>query len=106
MNPSVGRLPTFLLHLGPQVTRTKSDTSDLFDKQSGTVRSPREQLEKRIAASLRRCGKSRAAQDMNAFVRKYRDKSTALLAKIFSELPRVNGQPNLDALGDPNEIVN
>lgn len=106
VNPSVEGIPSFLLHLSPQVTLTKSDTSDFFDKQSGTVRSPREQLEKRIAASLRRRGKPRAAQDMNAFARKNREKSTALLAKKLSELPRVNGQPNLAALGDPNEIVN
>ncbi|MEI1284326.1 hypothetical protein [Rhizobium aouanii] len=106
VNPSIEGVPSFLLQLSPQVTLTKNDTSDFLDQRSGTVRTWREQLEKRIAASLRRRGQPRAAQDMNAFVRKSLEESTALLAKKLSELPHVDGQPNLAALGDPNEVAN
>jgi len=106
VSPSIEEVPSSLLHLSPQVTLTRSNTSDFLDQRSGTVRSTREQLEKRISDSLRQRGQSRARQDMNAFAMKNQETLIALLIKKLTELPHENGQPNLAALGNPIEIAN
>ncbi len=105
VNPSIEGVPAFLLHLSPQVTLTKSDATDFLDQRSGTTRSLLEKLEKRVASSLRRRGQPRAGQDMNAFARENQKRIAELLVKKLSELPHVNGQPDLTGLGDPSEVA-
>lgn len=105
VNPSLNDIPSFLLHLAPQVKLTKSDTTDFLDLMSGTVRSRREQLQKRVAVALRQRGKTRAAQDMNDFAKKEKDRYAALLTSKLSGLGLMNGHLDLTALGDPSEIA-
>ena len=47
VSPIVGEVPSFLLHLSPQLVVTKNTATDYLDSQAGIVRSPREQREKR-----------------------------------------------------------
>ena len=105
VDPFIDNVPAFLLHLSPQVTLTKSDTTDFLDQRAGITRSRFERLEKRLAATLRRRGKQRAAQNLEAFARKNQDKVIEILVKKLSELPHINGQPDLTSLGHPAEVA-
>lgn len=89
VDPFIDNVPAFLLHLSPQVTLTKSDTTDFLDQRAGITRSRFERLEKRLAATLRRRGKQRAAQNLEAFARKNQDKVIEILVKKLSELPHI-----------------
>jgi hypothetical protein len=57
VNPNMGEVPPFLLHLRPQMKITGSGATDYLDSQAGIVRTPRQKLEKRLAAVARSLGK-------------------------------------------------
>ena len=62
VSPVAKDVPSFLLHLSPQVMVKQSDATDYLDSQAGIVRSPREKAEKRLAAVLRSLGRGRATR--------------------------------------------
>jgi hypothetical protein len=103
VDPFISNTPAFLLHLSPQITLTRSDATDFFDERAGIVRSNREQLEKRVAAALRRMGKVQSTLAMRAFSEKKSKRFATLLAAKLRGLPHLNGEIDEEALGDPVE---
>jgi len=105
VNPSADGIPAFLLHLSPQVIVTKSDTTDFFDQEAGIVRSPREALEKRLGAFLRKLDRERAAKKIAAVAKKTKERAANMLRAKLKELPVTNGRPDFSKLGDPAEVA-
>jgi hypothetical protein len=105
VSPNAQEVPSFLLHLSPQVAVTKSGATDYLDRQAGIVRSPCEKLEKRLVSVLRSLGKERASKAIASFISEDRERiSRALLAKLQS-LPLVDGRPDFSAIGDPTALA-
>ncbi len=105
VSPNAQEVPSFLLHLSPQVALTPSGATEYLDRQAGIVRSPREQLEKRVASVLRSRGRERANKEIASFISQDRERiSREFFAKLAS-LPLVDGQPDVSAIGDPIELA-
>jgi hypothetical protein len=101
----MGEVAPFLLHLSPQVKITPSGATDYLDNQAGIVRTPREKLEKRLMAVARSLGKERFQQAVAAFMNQDRERmSRGFIAKLEA-LPRVHGQPDLSAIGNPSDLA-
>jgi hypothetical protein len=105
VSPSARDVPSFLLHLSPQIALTAQSATEYFDTKAGIVRSAREQLEKRIGSILRSRGKERANRDIASFISQDQARiSQELLAKLVG-LPLVDGRPDMSAIGDPSELA-
>jgi hypothetical protein len=99
------KIPSFLLHLSPQVTLTRSSATDFLDHQANIVRSETEVLEKRFATALRTLGKTRSTDTLNTFTRQNTEQIVATLFARLEQLPKVDGKPDLRSLGEPTEIA-
>jgi hypothetical protein len=104
VNPLIEGVPPFLLHLSPQVTLTKSDTTEFLDQRSGIKRSSLDKLKKQLATTLRRRGKQRAAQNIDDFRNMNQKRIAEFISQKVSELPHVNGRPDLAGLGDLGKL--
>ncbi|KJC36798.1 hypothetical protein UB31_35690 [Bradyrhizobium sp. LTSP849] len=101
VSPDARDAPAFLLHLVSQVQITAAAATDWLDNRAGIVRTSRERLERRIGENLRKLGKERGAEGLNAFIRLHRDQAAKGLAEKLRSLPVIDGQPDVAALGDP-----
>lgn len=105
VSPNAQGVPSFLLHLSPQVAFTPSSATEYLDRQAGIVRSLYEQLEKRVASVLRSRGRERANKEIGSFISQDQERiSREFLAKLAS-LPLVDGQPDVSAIGDPTQLA-
>jgi hypothetical protein len=105
VSPDAQDVPSFLLHLSPQVTLTPLSATEYLDRQAGISRSPRERLEKRVASVLRSRGRERANKEIASFISQDRERiSREFLARLAS-LPLVDGQPDVSAIGDPIQVA-
>ncbi len=105
VSPNIREVPSFLLHLAPQITLTQSSATRYFDGQAGIVRSRRENLEWRLVTAFRSLGREKVAQEIASFANLDRERMTqGLIAKLQS-LPIVGGAPDLGALGDPAAVA-
>ena len=105
ISPSAKDVPNFLLHLVPQVAVTSSSATDYFDRQGDIVRSPREQLEKRVASILRSLGKERANNTLVSFFKKDHERTSQEFAAKLGSLPLHEGRPDVSAIGDPAKLA-
>lgn len=105
VSPDAKDVPSFLLHVGPQVRITPSVATDYLDARGGIVRTRREMLEKRVGTLLRSFGKERAHEAIVAFAQANIHRAgQSLLAKLEA-LPLVNGKPDVSGIGDPAEVA-
>jgi hypothetical protein len=101
VDPFAKGVPSFLLHLSPQVSVAKNDATDYLDAKAGIERSNREKLEKRVVLRVRSFGQSERGRWWNAFLQRRNQRmSEALLAKLKT-LPATNGKPDLSSIADP-----
>ena len=101
VDPFAKGVPSFLLHLSPQVIVPKNDATDYLDAKAGIERSNREKLEKRVVLRIRSFSQSERGRWWNAFLqRRSQLMSEALLAKLKT-LPATNGKPDLSSIADP-----
>ncbi|MCW5692308.1 MAG: hypothetical protein KIT48_08085 [Pseudolabrys sp.] len=105
VSPGARDIPSFLLHLSPQVKLTAQTATDYLDSYAGIKRSRIENLEKRANGMLRALGKKRAKKKMAAYHAAERERAgRALLAKLQS-LPLKDGKPDVSSIGDPIETA-
>jgi hypothetical protein len=103
VSPGARDIPSFLLHLSPQVRITPQTATDYLDRIAGITRSRLEKLEKRADGMLRVLGKKRAKRKMAAYHATEQERAgQALLAKLQS-LPLKDGKPDVSSIGDPAE---
>jgi hypothetical protein len=105
VNPTAERVPPFFLHLAPQITITRSTTTDYLDTKAGISWSPRERLEKRLFAYARPLGRERFASAMSEFIRQDNDRMTRAMHRKIAQLPICNGDVDLTSVGDPQEVA-
>lgn len=67
VNPSIKEVPSFLLHLAPQVRIINSGAAEYFDSVAGIERTEAELISKEIAAASRKAGPQRSAQILEEF---------------------------------------
>lgn len=67
INPGLRELPSFLLHLAPQVRIVNSGATEYFDSVAGIERTEAELLSKQISAASRRAGHQRSALILEEF---------------------------------------
>ena len=79
-------IPSFLLHLSPQVTVFPKAASDYLDERTGIIRSRRELLERRLGAWIRKNRKDHDAQQK--FLSFMRERQSA---SVHAALERIGG---------------
>lgn len=105
VNPGVRDIPAGLLHLATQVTLDPRKASEWFDAQAGIVRSPLEELNKRLAVVMRRLGPAGAQTAVNTFIEIMMEEQTEKLISTLEALPKIDGRPDLAALGDASQVA-
>ena len=98
-------LPSFLSHLAPQVTITRSTGTEYLDDLAGIVRSTRDKLEKHLFSLLQSLGKQKADDALAAFARLNQQKLSQAFVEKLRQVPVVGGKPDFAGLGDPNELA-
>jgi hypothetical protein len=105
VSPNLQDVPLFLLHLSPQVTLTRSDATQYFDALAGIVRSPRENLERRLVSVCRFLGRQRVAQGIEFFINRDLERMAQGLVAKLQGLPQKDGRPDFSAVGDPTTLA-
>jgi len=101
--PGISAIPSFLLHLAPQVKLASRTASDYFDDCAGIVRTRVERVEKRFAAFARGRPKKAVEQALHDFTQAYQRRSVEKLAAALQTMPIRDGDLDLDALGRSQE---
>jgi hypothetical protein len=105
VSPDADAVPSFLLHLGSQVTLTKLGAMAYFDKVAGIDRLQREVIEQRIMHAKRLLGKTRSDEVLQGLLRQDNERMrTAFMAKLQT-LPVANGKPDFSAISNPAETA-
>lgn len=100
VSPSAKQIPSFLLHVAPQVKLTAATASDYLDAAGGISRSRREQLEKRFVAWARPKGINFNPKDeFQSFVQQFQQDRIAKFVEKMKALPWREGDIDLEALG-------
>jgi len=105
VNPNAKEVPSFLLHLTPQILLIRSSATDYFDSKAGIVRSEHEKLQKRVSMALHSLGKEEAREGLNSFARLNQERLAKNLSARLASLPTANGQPDFSGIGDPLEVA-
>ncbi len=101
VSPQANGVPSFLLHVAPQVSVVQSTCTDYLDKRGGIARSKGEILQKRIGVVSRRVGHTRAKAAIQAFLSRNQERiRQAFIAKLEG-LPKKDGRPDFDSVSDP-----
>jgi hypothetical protein len=105
VDPFAKGIPSFLLHLSPQVTVTNSDATEYLDARAGIERSARDRLEKRVVLKIQSLSQSQRGRWFNAFLhRRTQRMSEAMLAKR-KKLRKKDGKPDLSSISDPAALA-
>jgi hypothetical protein len=105
VSPNIGAVPSFLLHLSPQVTLTRNSATQYLDAQAGIARSRRENIEWRLASIVRSLGREKVAQEFASLKNHDHERMAQGLIARLESLPKKDGQPDLHALGDPADVA-
>jgi hypothetical protein len=106
VSPDVKNVPSFLLHLSPQVILTPSDTTAYLDSRAAITRTRLEKLEKRLFSAARWLGQERARAAVASFRRREHECIAQALRSRLKTLPHVEGQPDFGELGGPVATAN
>ena len=98
VGPGVTSVPATFLHVATQVELQAATATEYLDSVAGTVRSKREQTEKRLAAWIRRRGES-AKAEMQTFLREHQRRKIESFVDWIKTLPVRDGDIDTDALG-------
>ncbi len=104
VTPIDQQLPSFLLHLAPQITIIKSTATDHLDDIAGIKRPQRDKLSKCIGVRLRTMGKKRADEKIASFKLKNQERLAQGLSAKLGQLPIVDGKRDTSGVGDPREL--
>lgn len=99
VGPGTKTVPSFLLHIAPQVVPRDMTATEYLDSVAGIVRGRHDRLEKRLAAYKRRCGNETARTEIQTFVKEHMERARSALLEKVGSLPIRNGDLDLDSLG-------
>jgi len=100
VDPQPKGIPSFLLHLAPQVSVTASPLTDYLDQRAGIVRPEVDRLTKQIGVMSRKMGAERFAAAMRAFSEKEKAQLLEALKARVEALPKKDEAPDVSGLGD------
>lgn len=93
VNPGITEIPSFLLHLAPQIKIVSSGATEYFDSVAGIKRTRRERLEKQLAAYVRKHGAEQTSRQISAFQKVDLSKATGeLWDRLKSIFTQQSGQ--------------
>jgi hypothetical protein len=106
VSPQATSVPSFLLHLSPQVTLVPDRATDYLDRVTGIVRSRRDTLDKQFARWFLKNRKNiQAAQAHDVFLRDLEDRWIKRFQEKLESLPIRDGDLDCEALGrTPQEL--
>lgn len=105
VRPGILHIPSFLLHLVPQVVLRDAIVTEYLDLVGVIDRCRREGLEKRLSVYVRKNG-IRAQAEMQAFLNQHTERLIDALAGKIVSLPIRDGNIDLHALGmSPEEFA-
>ncbi|MGE8051733.1 hypothetical protein ACQKPT_26020 [Pseudomonas monteilii] len=82
VSPGARSIPSFLLHLAPQVELVPSGATEFFDQIAGIKRSEKELLAKSIFLASRRLGPVKGAEALKSFEASEHDRHLAAVAEM------------------------
>lgn len=98
VSPSVREVPSFLLHLAPQVRLINLGATEYFDSVAGIERTPAELISKKISIASRKVGPQRSAEILEEF-RKGEEKITQeRFSKIIMQYKKSNSEADISKL--------
>lgn len=104
VSPQILEVPSFLLHLTPQIELVACGATDYLDGLAGIKRSRIDELDKKVAAAARKLGKRSAALIAQFFNEDLSKTRSAYLEKITS-IPVADGKPDFASLGNIEEVA-
>lgn len=104
VSPQAKEIPSFLLHVAPQVQLVQSGATDYLDAASGIKRSRIDDLEKRLMAANRSMGKEQADAAFAEFRQKEEAQRMSAYSEKLSTIPIKDGHPDFSSLGSPEEL--
>jgi hypothetical protein len=105
VDPFAKCVPSFLLHLSPQITVTNNDATDYLDLRAEIERSAKERLEKRVVLKIRSLSQTERGRWWNALLqRRTQRMSDSFIAKL-KELPQKDGKPDFNSVSDPAALA-
>lgn len=105
VGPGIQTVPSFLLHLLPQVELIDATATEYLDRRAGIVRSRTEQVEKRFAKWARGRSRSFVNKALEAFSQLHMKRVAERLAGELRTMPMTEGDVDLSRLGTPRDEV-
>jgi hypothetical protein len=105
VDPSISHTPSFLLHVQPQISITKSSTTDYFDALAGIKRTMLEKSEKYIVRLIRTKGKNVWSKVSTEALADNRERLTRMLVDEIKNIPIRDGKQDFEALGGAKEYA-
>jgi hypothetical protein len=100
VNPGLSKIPSFLLHLQSQLTLITLGTTDYLDSIAGITRTRRERSIKEFHSWFRANAPDKETYpELISFINKQSEIRIKYLAKKIGELPRRDGDIDLETLG-------
>jgi len=99
VDPYINGIPSFILHLAPQITLTKANATDRLDELGGVTRTSKEKSEKEFLRYSLKKGKEAMDREMKEFTEWEISKRKRRLFKNLMSLPKKDGKPDFDATG-------
>jgi hypothetical protein len=98
VDPYVSGIPSFIMHLAPQVTLTKASAVDRLDSLGGLMRNASQLTERAFLQYARRIGPEKMKVEMGEFSALEMSKRQAMLAERLGALPKKDGAIDWAAL--------
>lgn len=99
VDPYINGVPSFVLHLAPQVTLTKANATDRLDELGGVQRTSKEKSEREFLRYSLKKGKEVMAQEMREFTEWEITERKERLFNNLTSLPKKDGKPDFEATG-------
>lgn len=104
VSPQIQAVPSFLLHLTPQVELVACGATDYLDNLAGIKRSKIDELDMQIAAVARKLGK-RSAALVAEFLNEDLSKTHAAYLEKIRSIPLSDGKPDFESLGNIEKVA-
>ncbi|APG02493.1 hypothetical protein BJI69_00300 [Luteibacter rhizovicinus DSM 16549] len=105
VDPFISAVPSFILHLAPQVTLTKATATHRLDSLGELTRDADQLAEREFLLYARRVGPEKIKEEMQLFADWEISKRTEALAERLRTLPLKNGEIDWDALPSSPEAL-
>jgi hypothetical protein len=105
VGPGTKDLPSFLLHLAPQIELKDLTATEYLDESAGIKRGSHDGIEKRLSAYIRHNGKE-AQMELNEFMNQQTERLIDAFVEKVKSLPIRDGDIDIQSMGGtPGELA-